>query len=120
MFYLLIQPAWLLQLSITGMTSVIWGEPATFFQMAVAMRPDGHGRCLMLQTLSLAGYLVSAVTISWGAVNLIPDKLLGREVCWDMTVRFRQFNQEKRIVLLAACVKIHKNPRSSYHHLTRS
>ncbi|EOX8439320.1 glycosyltransferase family 2 protein, partial [Salmonella enterica subsp. diarizonae] len=93
-----IQPAWILQLSITAMTLVMFGgfgNLAAFFQMAVAVRLDGHGRRLRLLPLSLAGYLVSAVTISRGAVNLILDKLLEREVRWDKTVRFRHYNKER-------------------------
>ena len=91
-----IQPAWILQLSITAMTLVMFGgfgNLAAFFQMAVAVRLDGHGRRLRLLPLSLAGYLVSAVTISRGFVNLILDWILKRELHWDKTKRFRYLNK---------------------------
>lgn len=70
-----------------------FGNLAAFFQMAVAVRLDGHGRRLRLLPLSLAGYLVSAVTISRGFVNLILDWILKRELHWDKTKRFRYLNK---------------------------
>lgn len=87
-----IQPVWLLQLSATAMVLVMtggFGNLSSFFQMAVAVRLDGHGRRLRLLPLSFAGYLVSAVTISRGVINLFMDKILTRELRWDKTIRFR-------------------------------
>ncbi|TQN75933.1 UNVERIFIED_ORG: cellulose synthase/poly-beta-1,6-N-acetylglucosamine synthase-like glycosyltransferase [Citrobacter freundii] len=86
------QPGWLLTLSVTAMTLVMYGgfgNLAAFFQMAVAVRLDGHGRRLRLLPLGLIGYLVSVVTITRGMISLVIDSILKRELRWDKTARFR-------------------------------
>ncbi|HFV9916386.1 TPA: glycosyltransferase [Salmonella enterica subsp. diarizonae serovar 61:l,v:z35] len=92
------QPSWLLTLSVTSMSLVIFGgfgNLAAFYQMAVAVKLDGHSRRLRLLPLLLMGYLVSAITICRGATNLFLDKLLKRELRWDKTVRFRTQAKQK-------------------------
>lgn len=67
-----------------------FGNSAAFFQMAAAIRLDGHRRRLRLLPLNFVGYVVSAVTISRGTVNLVLDTVFKRELKWDKTVRFRK------------------------------
>lgn len=67
-----------------------FGNSAAFFQMAAAVRLDGNARRLRLLPLNFIGYIVSAVTITRGSVNLILDSLFKRELKWDKTVRYRK------------------------------
>jgi cellulose synthase/poly-beta-1,6-N-acetylglucosamine synthase-like glycosyltransferase len=67
-----------------------FGNSAAFFQMAAAIRLDGHRRRLRLLPLNFIGYVVSAVTISRGTFNLLLDTVFKRELKWDKTVRFRK------------------------------
>jgi cellulose synthase/poly-beta-1,6-N-acetylglucosamine synthase-like glycosyltransferase len=67
-----------------------FGNSAAFFQMAAAIRLDGHRRRLRLLPLNFVGYVVSAVTITRGTLNLVLDTAFKRELKWDKTVRFRK------------------------------
>lgn len=82
-------------LSFMGSTLVLvvyggFGNSAAFFQMAAAIRLDGHRRRLRLLPLNFIGYIVSAVTITRGTLNLLIDTAFKRELKWDKTVRFRK------------------------------
>lgn len=66
------------------------GNAAAFFQMAAAVRLDGNARRLRLLPLNFLGYVVSAVTVTRGTVNLVLDLVLKRELKWDKTIRFRK------------------------------
>lgn len=86
-------PSWLLTLTASSAALVAYGgfgNSAAFFQMAAAVRLDGKAQRLRLLPLNLVGYVVSAVTITRGCVNLVLDTLLSRELTWDKTVRFRK------------------------------
>lgn len=86
-------PGWVLALVGSTLAMVLYGgfgNSAAFFQMAGAVRLDGNARRLRLLPLNFIGYVVSAVTITRGAVNLMLDTVFKRELKWDKTVRFRK------------------------------
>lgn len=74
-----------------------FGNSAAFFQMAAAVRLDGNARRLRLLPLNFVGYIVSAVTITRGTLNLLIDTLLKRELKWDKTVRFRKYDKTQPV-----------------------
>lgn len=88
----LAEPGWSLGLAASTMSLVVYGgfgNSAAFFQMASAVRLDGNAKRLHLLPLNFIGYVVSAVTITRGMLNLVLDKVLRRELKWDKTVRYR-------------------------------
>lgn len=96
LFNYLSQPGWLATLATTTFALAAYGgfgNTAAFFQMGAAVRLDGSARRLRLLPLNFIGYVVSAVTITRGTVNLLLDVLLKRELKWDKTVRFRKNNE---------------------------
>lgn len=95
LFNYLSQPGWLVTLATTTFALAAYGgfgNSAAFFQMAAAVRLDGSARRLRLLPLNFIGYVVSAVTITRGTLNLLLDKVFKRELKWDKTVRFRKNN----------------------------
>lgn len=86
-------PGWVVALAGSTLAMVLYGgfgNSAAFFQMAGAVRLDGNARRLRLLPLNFIGYVVSAVTITRGAVNLMLDTFFKRELKWDKTTRFRK------------------------------
>jgi cellulose synthase/poly-beta-1,6-N-acetylglucosamine synthase-like glycosyltransferase len=87
------QPGWSTFLGASTLALVAYGgfgNAASFFQMAVAVRLDGNARRLRLLPLTFVGYVVSAVVITQGVLSLLRAALLRRELSWDKTARFRQ------------------------------
>lgn len=87
------EPGLVQGLSVSAMALVAYGgfgNSAAFYQMAGAVRLDGNARRLRLLPLNFIGYVVSAVTITRGMLNLVLDKVFKRELIWDKTIRYRQ------------------------------
>ena len=88
----LAEPGWSLGLGASTVALVVYGgfgNSAAFFQMAGAVRLDGNAKRLRLLPLNFIGYVVSAVTITRGMLNLVLDTVFKRELKWDKTVRYR-------------------------------
>lgn len=71
------------------------GNFAAFFEIAVAVLLDGKRRRLRLLPLSLLGFVISLFAISSSVWGQLMDKLLGRDMVWDKTVRYRQPSVEQ-------------------------
>lgn len=88
----LAEPGWSLGLTSSVLALVIYGgfgNSSAFYQMAGAVRLDGKRERLKLLPFNFVGYIVSAVTISRGMLNLMLDYAFKRELKWDKTVRYR-------------------------------
>jgi cellulose synthase/poly-beta-1,6-N-acetylglucosamine synthase-like glycosyltransferase len=65
------------------------GNFAAFFEISTAVLLDGHRKRLRLLPFNLLGFFVSLFSITSSVVSLATDKLLGRNLVWEKTVRYR-------------------------------
>lgn len=65
------------------------GNFAAFFEISTAVLLDGHRKRLRLLPFNLLGFFVSLFSISSSVASLATDKLLGRNLVWEKTVRYR-------------------------------
>lgn len=67
------------------------GNFAAFFEIAAAVHLDGSRERIRLLPLNYFGFLVSMLSVSRAIFDQIfVDHLLGRELRWDKTARYRQ------------------------------
>jgi cellulose synthase/poly-beta-1,6-N-acetylglucosamine synthase-like glycosyltransferase len=66
------------------------GNFATFFEIAASARIDGSKERLRILPLHFLGFLVSMMTCSQAAFELVSDAVLGADAKWDKTERSRQ------------------------------
>lgn len=66
------------------------GNFAAFLEIVVAVLLDGHRRRIRLLPINLFCFLVSLFAISRALVESVTDRLLGRELVWHKTLRYRK------------------------------
>ncbi|MBA2676660.1 glycosyltransferase family 2 protein [Ramlibacter sp.] len=66
------------------------GNFAAFLEIVVAVLLDGHRRRIRLLPINLLCFLVSLFAISRALVESVTDRLLGRELVWHKTLRYRK------------------------------
>ena len=66
------------------------GNFAAFFEIVIAVLIDGNRRRLRLLPFNVLGFLVSLFAISGAVWSSIMDRVLGREMVWHKTTRYRQ------------------------------
>jgi cellulose synthase/poly-beta-1,6-N-acetylglucosamine synthase-like glycosyltransferase len=69
------------------------GNFAAFLEIVVAVLLDGHRRRIRLLPINLLCFLVSLFAISRALVESVTDRLLGRELVWHKTLRYRKAAQ---------------------------
>jgi cellulose synthase/poly-beta-1,6-N-acetylglucosamine synthase-like glycosyltransferase len=75
-------------LAITAYAAI--GNLAAFFEIAAAVRLDGHQRRINLLPFLILGFTVSIFSVSRAAFAQVVDLLRGAELRWDKTERFRK------------------------------
>ncbi|MGC2321659.1 MAG: glycosyltransferase [Terriglobales bacterium] len=66
------------------------GNFATFFEVAASARLDGSKERLRILPFHFLGFLVSMMTCSQAAFELVREAVIGGDVKWDKTERARQ------------------------------
>lgn len=66
------------------------GNFAAFLEIAIGVLLDGNRRRLRLMPLSLMGFVVSLFSISSSVWSLTLDRVLGRDIVWEKTLRYRK------------------------------
>jgi cellulose synthase/poly-beta-1,6-N-acetylglucosamine synthase-like glycosyltransferase len=66
------------------------GNFAAFLEIVVAVLLDGHRRRIRLLPVNLLCFIVSLFSISHAFVETMTDRLLGRELVWHKTLRYRK------------------------------
>jgi cellulose synthase/poly-beta-1,6-N-acetylglucosamine synthase-like glycosyltransferase len=72
------------------MTYSTLGNFATFFEMVVAVLLDGNRKRARLLPLNLMGFVVSLFAICQSVAGAVADRISGRGLVWDKTLRYRQ------------------------------
>jgi cellulose synthase/poly-beta-1,6-N-acetylglucosamine synthase-like glycosyltransferase len=75
-------------LSITAYAAI--GNLAAFFEIAAAVRLDGHDRRIRLLPFLILGFTVSIFSVTRAALSQVSDAITGAEFHWDKTERFRK------------------------------
>jgi cellulose synthase/poly-beta-1,6-N-acetylglucosamine synthase-like glycosyltransferase len=75
-------------LSLTAYATI--GNLAAFFEIAAAVRLDGHRKRLCLLPFLIMGFMVSIFSVSQAAISQGSALLTGAEFRWDKTERFRK------------------------------
>ena len=65
------------------------GNFAAFLEIVMAVLIDGHRRRIRLLPINLLCFFVSLFSISQALFESITDRLLGREMVWHKTLRYR-------------------------------
>jgi hypothetical protein len=66
------------------------GNLAAFFEIAAAVRLDGHRKRLRLLPFLIMGFTVSIFSVSQAAISQVSAWLTGADLRWDKTERFRR------------------------------
>ncbi len=66
------------------------GNFAAFLEIVIAVLLDGHRRRIRLLPVNLLCFFVSLVSISMALVESVTDRLLGKELVWHKTLRYRK------------------------------
>jgi len=71
------------------MTYSTLGNFAAFFEMVVAVLLDGNRNRVRLLPLNLLGFFVSLFAICQAVLGALVDRVIGRGLVWDKTLRYR-------------------------------
>ena len=71
------------------MTYSTLGNFAAFFEMVVAVLLDGNRNRVRLLPLNLLGFFVSLFAICQAVQEAVVDRVIGRGLVWDKTLRYR-------------------------------
>lgn len=71
------------------MTYSTLGNFATFFEMVIAVLLDGKRKRVRLLPLNLLGFFVSLFAICQAVFGALTDRMRGRGLVWDKTLRYR-------------------------------
>lgn len=66
------------------------GNFAAFLEIVVAVLLDGHRRRIRLLPINLLCFFVSLFSISHAFAEAVADRVLGRELVWHKTARYRR------------------------------
>jgi hypothetical protein len=66
------------------------GNFAAFLEIVMAVLLDGHRGRIRLLPINLLCFLASLVSIAIALVESITDRLFGKELVWQKTLRYRK------------------------------